>query len=154
MTDSTLINFIWNAMVTGIVGNAAYDGIRAILAKDFDKLLPFSKDKQKPEFEAALISILARDQKIEQQLSQLQKNLSNGQHQYHSGVSDNVGRDKIINYVVSASSQGVKYSLTDKQKHSLRKLVEIGRTWQREFTITWHADGTSDILNKNKKVIR
>ena len=147
MTNSTLINFIWNAIVTGMIGNAAYEGIRAILGKDFDSLLRFSKGKQKPEFEATLISILARDEKIEQQLSQLQQDLNNGQSQNHSGIGDNVGRDKTVNYIISAPSQIAKYNLTDKQKDALIKLVEIGKTWQQEFTITWHENGISDIVD-------
>jgi hypothetical protein len=147
MIDPNLIEFVWEAITAGVIGSAAYEGVRAILGKGYDKLASYSKNKQKSNFDATLLSILEEDERVKQQLSQLQKNLISYQKQTHSGVGDNVGRDKIINYTNPSPLQISRYNLTDKQKDTLRALVKIGQTWQEEFTITWFPDGTSDILD-------
>jgi hypothetical protein len=71
MIDPNLVAFIWTAVVSGVAGNAAYDGIKAILGKGFERLASYAREKKKGEFEIALLSILETNEKIEQQLSQL-----------------------------------------------------------------------------------
>jgi hypothetical protein len=149
MIDPNLIAFVWSAITSGVIGNVAYDGIKLILGKGFDRLASYAKENKESEFEIALLSILETNEKIAQELSQLREGVTNIQQQKHSGTGDNIGRDKIINITqVSASSQTVKYNLTDKQKNALKELVEIGRTWRNEFFIIWFPpDDINDILD-------
>ena len=85
----------------------------------------------------ALLGVLAGGI-IEQLLTQLREGLiTNVQQQNHNGIGDNIGRDKVININSLATSQSVKYNLTEKQKNALKLLVEIGRTWREEFYIIW-----------------
>ncbi len=152
MIDPNLIPFVWNTFVSGIVGNAAYDGIKAILSQGFDRLAVYAKKGEKKEFDIALISILETNENIVKQLSQLREgSLINIQKQNHNGTGDNIGRDKIINInQISLPYQTEKYILTDRQKDALRNLVKIGRRWRGEFDIIWHVGANfeiSDILN-------
>jgi len=74
MIDPNLIAFVWSAVVSGVAGNAAYDGIKTILGKGFDRLAYYAQEKKKSEFETALLSILETNEKIKQQLSELNEN--------------------------------------------------------------------------------
>lgn len=152
MIDPNLIVFVWNAVTSGVIGNAAYDGIKSILGKGFERLASYAKENKESEFEIALLSIIETNEKIAQELSQLQAGITNIQQQRHSGTGDNIGRDKIVNInQVLAPSHTVKYNLMDKQKNTLRNLVEIGRTWQNEFYVIWHPPhDISDILDYPK----
>ena len=90
--------FVWNAVTSGVIGNAAYDGIKATLGRGFDKLASYAREEKQSEFEIALLSILETNEKIAQELSQLRDGANNIQKQNHFGTGDNIGRDKVINF--------------------------------------------------------
>jgi len=138
MTDPNLIAFVWNAVSSGVIGNVAYDGIKLALGKGFDRLASYAKENKKNEFETALISILETNEKILQELSQLREGVVSIQQQNHYGTGDNIWGNKIINVnQFPASSQAIKYDLTEKQKIALTALVELGRAWRKEFYMVW-----------------
>jgi hypothetical protein len=98
MIDPLLISFVWNAVASGLIGNVAYDGIKTILGKGFERLTSYAAENKKHEFEIALHSILETNENIEKQLLQLRDSISaNTQKQSHSGTGDNIGRDSIVN---------------------------------------------------------
>ena len=47
MIDPNLIAFVWSAVTGGVIGNAAYDGIKVILGKGFDRLASYAKEKKR-----------------------------------------------------------------------------------------------------------
>jgi|SRR3972149_4068308 len=73
MIDPNLIAFVWTTVVNGVVGNATYDGIKAILSISFHRLASYAKENKEREFEIALLSILETNEKIERELSQLRE---------------------------------------------------------------------------------
>ena len=92
-----LIEFTFGAL-TGVAGNAAYDGMKLILGETFNKLESFAKDDDKKSFELVLQTVIESNENIKQQLEQLQRGESiTIVNQQHNGEGDNVARDKIIN---------------------------------------------------------
>ena len=147
MINPDLVAFVWSAVASGVIGNATYDGIKLVLGEGFDRLSSYAEENKKSDFEIALHAILETNEEIRQKLSLLQENPANIQQQNHSGSGDNIGGDKMVNYILSSPSHVTEYNLTDKQKDSLRALVEIGQTGQEEFDIVWHNDDVNDISN-------
>lgn len=54
VNEMALIGFVWNAISGDVIGNAAYDGVKAILGKGFDRLASYAKENNKNDFEIAL----------------------------------------------------------------------------------------------------
>ncbi|HIP60440.1 MAG TPA: hypothetical protein EYH01_08450 [Campylobacterales bacterium] len=53
-----LIDFISSTIAGGIMGNAAYDGLKKVLGSNFEKLSSFIKNDEKEKFEGALEILL------------------------------------------------------------------------------------------------
>ena len=58
MNEMALIGFVWNAISGDVIGNAAYDGVKAILGKGFDRLASYAKENKKNDFKIALQALL------------------------------------------------------------------------------------------------
>ena len=71
MDLATLTDFAWNAMAGGVVGNATYDGIKALLGAGFARLSGYAANQQHTEFEIALQAMLETNQALRDSLTQL-----------------------------------------------------------------------------------
>jgi micrococcal nuclease len=54
INEMALIGFVWNAISGNVIGNAAYDGVKAILGKGFNRLASYAKENKKNDFKIAL----------------------------------------------------------------------------------------------------
>ena len=54
MNEMALIGFVWNAISGDVIGNAAYDGVKALLGKGFNRLASYAKENKKNDFKIAL----------------------------------------------------------------------------------------------------
>ena len=71
MDLTTLTNFAWSAIAGGVVGNAAYDGIKALTGAGFARLSGYTVNNQQIEFEIALQAMLETNQALRDSLTQL-----------------------------------------------------------------------------------
>lgn len=91
-----LVSFAFGAL-TGVAGNAAYDGMKLILGNTFNKLEVFAKNDEKEKFELVLLAAIESNETIKNQLEQLQRGESiTIVNQQHNGLGDNVAGDKIV----------------------------------------------------------
>jgi hypothetical protein len=65
-----IVEFTWGAMAGGV----AYDGVKIILAKSYDKLKDFFDNGKKEEFNSHLETILSVSEGIKAKLEELQNN--------------------------------------------------------------------------------
>ena len=101
MTNVELAKFVWDSVLTGVIGNAAYDGIKAILGSTFDRLKNCVNDQEREQFDVAIDLILETNQEIRNKLSSLASGTHIGVSQHHSGTGDNVAGDKIVNNYIA-----------------------------------------------------
>lgn len=66
-----LTNFAWSAIAGGVVGNAAYDGIKTLTGAGFARLSGYTANNQQTEFEIALQAMLETNQALRDSLTQL-----------------------------------------------------------------------------------
>lgn len=66
-----LTNFAWSAIAGGVVGNAAYDGIKALTGTGFARLSGYTANNQQTEFEIALQAMLETNEALRDSLTQL-----------------------------------------------------------------------------------
>lgn len=66
-----LTNFAWSAIAGGVVGNAAYDGIKALTGAGFTRLANYTSSDQRHEFNIALQAMLESNQALRDSLTQL-----------------------------------------------------------------------------------
>lgn len=97
MNNVEIANFLWASISSGVIGNAAYDGIKAILGSAFDRLVGHANAQKRAEFDAAVHAILETNQEIRNTLSSVASGTSISISQHHSGTGDNVAGDKIVN---------------------------------------------------------
>jgi len=97
MDNTEIAKFLWASISSGVIGNAAYDGIKTTLGIAFDRLAGHTKAQKRAEFDAAVFAILETNQKIRNILSSLASGTSINISQHHSGTGDNVAGDKITN---------------------------------------------------------
>ena len=71
MDLTTLTNFAWSAIAGGMIGNAAYDGIKALTGAGFARLSGYTANNQQIEFEIALQAMLETNQALRDSLTQL-----------------------------------------------------------------------------------
>lgn len=71
MNITTLTHFAWSAIASGVVGNAAYDGIKALTGVGFARLSGYAANQQHTEFEIALQAMLETNQALRDSLTQL-----------------------------------------------------------------------------------
>ena len=71
MDVMALTDFVWNAMSSGVIGNATYDGLKVILDKGFTRLTGYTAGNQRNEFEAALQMLLETNVELRERLEQL-----------------------------------------------------------------------------------
>ncbi len=58
MNEMALIGFVWNAISGDVIGNAAYDGVKAILGKGFNKLARVPKKTRRTTLRFLLQALL------------------------------------------------------------------------------------------------
>lgn len=66
-----LTTFAWNAVAGGVIGNAAYDGIKLVLGKGFGRLAGYAENGQREQFAIALQAILETNDTLRESLTQL-----------------------------------------------------------------------------------
>jgi len=66
-----LINFIYGAMASGVVGNVTYDGIKALLGVSFGQFLGYVKNDDKKKFQERLDELLESNEKLKNKLMDL-----------------------------------------------------------------------------------
>ena len=71
MTIAELINWTWQAVASGMAGNAAYDGIKALLGNSFNRLHQHYTQQERTEFEQTLEILLDNNQQLRQNLAAL-----------------------------------------------------------------------------------
>lgn len=62
MDVMVLTSFAWDSISAGVIGNAAYDGIKALTGARFERLSAYRKNNQQAEFEIALQAMLETNQ--------------------------------------------------------------------------------------------
>lgn len=77
MTAAELINWTWQAIASGIAGNAAYDGIKALLGTSFNRLHQHCTRQERTEFENELQTLLDNNQQLRQDLAALAQGKNN-----------------------------------------------------------------------------
>lgn len=93
MTELT--NFVWNAISSGVLGNAAYDSLKIILQGGFNRLSDYAARGQRAEFNIALQMLLDTDMKIRDKLEQIASGVYIvGDHNISGTI--HAGRDVII----------------------------------------------------------
>ena len=91
-----LIDFVSSTITGGVIGNAAYDGLKKVLGSNFEKLSSFIKNDEKEKFEGAL-ELLLENETLKEKIEALKNgNSITTINQTHSGKGDNVARDKIV----------------------------------------------------------
>ncbi|MDO5356115.1 MAG: hypothetical protein Q4E77_01290 [Conchiformibius sp.] len=71
MTAAELINWTWQAIASGMAGNAAYDGIKALLGNSFNRLEQHYTQQERTEFEQTLEILLENNRQLRQDLTAL-----------------------------------------------------------------------------------
>lgn len=66
-----LMAFTWSAMASGVVGNAAYDGIKVILGNSFQRLADYVSHQQEAKFKETLEILLESNDALRTQLTAL-----------------------------------------------------------------------------------
>jgi len=99
-----LINFVQSSILGGI----AYDAIKKVLGKPFEKLKNYLDNNETDKFQGALEILIESDEEIKNKLLELQqkygdKNIVN---QYHTGNGDNVAGNKNV-ISINGSNSGV-----------------------------------------------
>ena len=91
-----LIDFAFSTL-TGVSGNAAYEGIKFILGGTFSSLEASAKADDKDKFEIILQTAMEQNKEVKQQLEQLQQGQSIHSIKQNNVFGDNVAGNKIIN---------------------------------------------------------
>jgi len=63
--------FTWSTMASGIIGNAAYDSLKALLGNSFGRLTGYVANNQNAKFEETLEVLLESDETLRTQLTAL-----------------------------------------------------------------------------------
>jgi hypothetical protein len=66
-----LTAFAWNAVSSGVIGNAAYDGMKQLLGNGFVRLAGYAENGQRESFETALQAILETNDALRKGVAQL-----------------------------------------------------------------------------------
>ena len=141
MIEPILIEFLWNSIATGVVGNSAYDAIKSSLGKGFDILSTCVAESRESDFNIAISAILLTNEKLLNELQEIQRS---GEQlplisQSHTGVGDNIAGDKIVHgnsdyisgnkVVYSAVQQEESLNLTVALVDALELHHPIKKTW-------------------------
>jgi len=65
-----LTDFVFSSIAGGVVGNAAYDGLKTILGSHFEKLSDYIQNKEIEKFKGAL-ELLLEDETLKNQIEAL-----------------------------------------------------------------------------------
>jgi hypothetical protein len=71
MDVMALTSFAWDSISAGVMGSAAYEGIKALTGEGFSRLSGYRKNNQQAEFEIALQAMLETNQALRDSLAQL-----------------------------------------------------------------------------------
>jgi len=99
-----LVTFVQEAIVSGVAGSVAYDGLKVVLGTSFDRLSTYISNDETAKFEGALEMLLEENDELRKQIEALKEGkevFSTVINQSHTGSGDNVGGDKIVNSGVS-----------------------------------------------------
>ena len=66
-----LMAFTWSAMAGGVIGNAAYDSLKALFGNSFGRLVGYAANNQVAKFEEALEILLESNDTLRTQLTAL-----------------------------------------------------------------------------------
>lgn len=104
MIDSNIIEYVWSTIQSGVLGNAAYDGLKKVLGVTFGRLNQYAKEHKKDVFESALLAAIENNKVLLEEINNLRHGHAKA-FQSHFGSGDNIGRDKIINNIHSREKQ-------------------------------------------------
>ena len=68
---SELVAWTWPVVAGGVVGNAAYDGVKALFESKFDELQAYAQEDKEETFKAVLTTVLDYSPTIAEQLAAL-----------------------------------------------------------------------------------
>ena len=88
MTIAELINWTWQAVASGMAGNAAYDGIKALLGNSFNRLHQHYTQQERAEFGQTLEILLENNQQLQQDLTALAQGKNSHSVNIHIQNSD------------------------------------------------------------------
>jgi hypothetical protein len=71
-----LVTFVQEAIVSGVAGSVAYDGLKTVLGSSYDRLSTYLSNNETEKFEGALEMLLEENQELKQQIEQLQQGRS------------------------------------------------------------------------------
>ncbi|MFN3786089.1 MAG: hypothetical protein ACK4RS_04540 [Thiothrix sp.] len=91
-----LTKFAWSAIAGGVVGNAAYDGIKALMGAGFARLSGYAANNQQAEFEIALQAMLETNQALRDSLTQLAMGSKGGISTITTGNISTTGGSVIV----------------------------------------------------------
>lgn len=95
MPDLDLVSFTFEAIKSGVIGNAAYEAIKFALGGAFPRLKGYADKNDSVDFKIALEAIMESNEDIKNKLMALNSGITSV-NQTHYGSGDNVGRDKIV----------------------------------------------------------
>ncbi len=69
----SLVTFVQEAIVGGVTGSVAYDGIKLVLGSSYDKLAKYLSNDETEKFQSVLEFLLEENQTLKNQIIELQK---------------------------------------------------------------------------------
>ena len=127
MIEPIMIEFLWNSMAAGVVGNSTYDAIKSSLGKGFDILSTCVAENRESDFNIAISAILLTNEKLLNELQEIRRGKEELPpiKQNHTGTGDNIAGDKVVHgnsdYI---SGDKVTYSAIH-QEESLKANVAL-----------------------------
>ena len=69
----SLVTFVQEAIVGGVTGSVAYDGIKLVLGSSYDKLAKYLSNDETEKFQSVLEFLLEENETLKNQIIELQK---------------------------------------------------------------------------------
>jgi len=140
MQRLSLIDSIWNIMNNKQANIHILNDIQKLLGNEFKALVDYVNINQKDYFSTALQKILKSNKEIVYYFNNLEnKNF----HQMHSGIGDNIGRDKIVNYFNSINNESLNINVLFNDE--LTMLYPIHNNFDNNIIITVFNNGSTNL---------
>lgn len=68
-----MIEYIWNSISSGVIGNTAYESLKSILGKSFGSLKEFRDNNEKEKFKIVLQAIFEQNNEVLNKVTMLEK---------------------------------------------------------------------------------
>lgn len=111
---SELVAWTWPVVASGVVGNAAYDGVKVLFGHKFDELQAYAEEDKEETFKAVLKTALDYNQAMAEQLAALAV-------QYPHSASASMVTNKIVGNITTGDiTAGGNVRIGNSIKHNLK----------------------------------